>query len=314
MQRIFQDQESRMISVATLVVLYYPNYDHLEKFIKSLQFGSKKIYLIDNTPTIDIQIEKINFIRSLGDIKHIILGDNKGIAYAHNVGLNEFKKSQCDFVLIFDQDSFVDKDFIENLVIDYKKISKIESKIAAIGPAFRDTKTKKISPAIQISGLKVNRVEIVEGDSYTYSDYIISSGTLISKESLEKIGGMLDELFIDYVDVEWGLRAKNIGYKCFISNRVIMTHTIGDASKYIPILKRSVNIHSDFRKYFLLRNPIYLIFHNKDVPLNWKLIQIPKVFLYFFFVLIYVEFSPKMFIILFKALKDGILGKMYKGS
>lgn len=303
-----------MNKIAVIVVLYYPDLNHLKKFIESLDKQSDLILMIDNTPEKDINFVEIREISSSSRIKHIPLFENYGIAYAHNVGLKEFNKSDCDFVIIFDQDSFIENGFIQLLLSEYKKIEKVESKIAAIGPAFRDTKTQRISPAIQISGLKVNRVEILPSKDYTESDYIISSGTLIKRGSLNLIGNMMEELFIDYVDVEWGLRAKSYGYKCFIVNNVIMTHTIGDQSKYVPLVKRYVNIHSDFRKYFLLRNPIYLIFYGKRLPLNWKLIQIPKVLLYFLFVLIYVKADFKIFKIFFKAIKDAFLKRMYKGS
>lgn len=297
------------------MVLYYPDLCHLEEFVESLSSQCAVVYLIDNTPNNDIDYDGIKTICSgRKNVEHIVLGGNLGIAYAHNIGLKKFINSNNEYVIIFDQDSYVEKDFINRLLSQYYILRNNGYDIAAIGPAFRDTKTKLISPAIQIRGLKVNRVKIDNSKNFTESDYIISSGTLIEKKSLEIIGLMMEELFIDYVDVEWGLRAKKLGYKCFISNNVIMTHTIGDTTKYIPILKRNVNVHSDFRKYFLLRNPVYLIVHGKDLPLNWKLIQIPKVFLYFIFVLIYVKADLNMFQIFLKATKDAFLKKMYKGS
>lgn len=302
------------MKVASIIVLYYPNWEHLLKFINVLKVQTDLIFLVDNTPKEDIDMSMVLNLEADRTVEYICLGENFGIAYAHNIGLKKFQKSDCDFVIIFDQDSFVENNFVPHLLVEYKKIEKIEGEVAAIGPAFRDTKTQCISPAIQISGLKVNRVPITSDKDYTESNYIISSGTLIKRESLDIIGCMMEELFIDYVDIEWGLRAKKYGYKCFISNNVIMTHTIGDQSKYVPIVKRYVNIHSDFRKYFLLRNPIYLIVHGKDLPLNWKLIQIPKVFLYFIFVLIYVKADLNMFQIFLKATKDAFLKKMYKGG
>ncbi|MDU6157356.1 glycosyltransferase family 2 protein [Acinetobacter pittii] len=303
-----------MEKIAVIVVLYYPDLDHLNTFIKSLAKQSDLIFLIDNTPRDGIDFSKIDDICSNVKCKYIPLFDNYGIAYAHNVGIKEFKESDCNYVVIFDQDSSVQQDFIMDLFIAYKNLSHKCDKIAAIGPAFRDTKTGLISPAIRLSGLKVNRVFISNDVDYTQSDYIISSGTLISRNSINIIGDMLSELFIDYVDVEWGLRAKKLGYKCFIVNNVVMSHTIGDQSKYVPIIKRYVNIHSDFRKYFLLRNPLYLILYSKNVPLNWKLIQIPKVFLYLFFVLIYVRADFSVLKIFFKAVRDAVTKKMGKGS
>lgn len=37
---------------------------------------------------------------------------------------------------------------------------------------------------------------------------VISSGMSVKKKTLDMVGGMKDELFIDYVDTEWCMRAK----------------------------------------------------------------------------------------------------------
>ncbi|MCV5831057.1 hypothetical protein OFN28_30780, partial [Escherichia coli] len=46
-------------------------------------------------------------------------------------------------------------------------------------------------------------------------DHLIASGSLIPVDVFEKIGGMDDSLFIDYVDVEWSLRARYQGLRCY---------------------------------------------------------------------------------------------------
>jgi rhamnosyltransferase len=41
---------------------------------------------------------------------------------------------------------------------------------------------------------------------------------------LDVVGGMNDSLFIDYVDIEWCLRAKNLGYEILGCYRALMNH------------------------------------------------------------------------------------------
>ena len=72
----------------------------------------------------------------------------------------------------------------------------------------------------------------------TESDHLISSGSLIRLDVFDKVGLMLEELFIDFVDIEWGMRAKKNGYICYIANNVLMKHSIGDKSVKIPLTNR----------------------------------------------------------------------------
>ena len=46
-------------------------------------------------------------------------------------------------------------------------------------------------------------------------DYLIPSGCLIPMSVLDKMGGMRDDLFIDYVDIEWGLLASHHGFQSY---------------------------------------------------------------------------------------------------
>ena len=145
------------------------------------------------------------------------------------------------------------------------------------------------------------------------SDYIISSGSLIKTE-IFKICGLMDEqLFIDFVDIEWGLRDKKKGYYSFMACDVYMDHTIGDTSVKLPVLNKFINIHSNFRKYFIVRNAIYLIFYS-ELPINWKFIQVFKTNFYMLSILVASKERKSILKTFFKGILDGIFRKMGKGS
>lgn len=297
--------------ICSIVVLYNPDIQQLNGLLSELYKQVDHIVFVDNTPDdmknyndAAFQCEKLIYIN---------LGDNLGIAKAHNVGIKKALELSSDYFIIFDQDSSISEDLVSSLVDLSEKLKNKGEKVGAVGPAYLDIKTNIIAPAIQFKGLKVRRININEAEEYTVADYIISSGTLISSLVIKEIGLMKDELFIDYVDVEWGLRAKQLGYNCYIANQVLMRHSIGDVSIKVPFINKSVNIHSDFRKYFILRNGFFLIIHS-DLPWNWRLVQIPKTMMYFFFLLIFISSRLKLLKIFFIALRDALLKKMYKGS
>lgn len=295
-----------MNKILAIIVTYNPLIDKLKVLVSELISQNTDVIIIDN------QSDNSSKLESLTPTYISLLDQNYGIAHAQNIGIKKAFNKNYEFVIFFDQDSSIPHDMIYNMFELYQQISK-NYKIGCLGPAYIDIKTGITAPAIQIKGLKVNRVILNRENSYTEADYIISSGTLTTIKILKKVGFMNEKLFIDYVDIEWGLRIKKEGYRNFIANKVIMEHSIGDYSIKIPFSNKHINVHSDFRKYFLLRNPIYLILYS-NLPLNWKIIQISKTFIYLIFLFIFVLPRFKNIKIFFIAFKDAVLKKMYKGS
>jgi rhamnosyltransferase len=75
-------------------------------------------------------------------------------------------------------------------------------------------------------------------------------------------------MFIDYVDIEWGLRARRCGYRSYGVCAAAMTHSIGDSP--ITLLGKRYLVHSPLRHYYHFRNAAWL-YKQKYVPLQWKL-------------------------------------------
>lgn len=90
---------------------------------------------------------------------------------------------------------------------------------------------------------------------------------LVPVEVLKKVGLMRDELFIDYIDIEWCLRTASNGYSLYAIPDAKMSHTIGDERKLF--LGREVSIHSPLRRYYLARNSIYMM-RLSYVPIGYK--------------------------------------------
>ncbi len=296
---------------SAIIVLFNPDLTHFNKFIGQLEGQIDNIILVDNTPSYLRRYGNNEFLAE--NIIYVDLKDNLGIAIAHNSGIKKAIEIDSEYVIIFDQDSSIPEGFIYSLVSVDKILRAEGKKIAAVGPSYIDIKTNTMAPVIQFNGLKVNRIIPKEGELYTPADYIISSGTLIHTDIFKTIGLMMEELFIDYVDLEWGLRAKKMGYQCFVANHVVMKHSIGDRSIKVPFSNKHVNIHSDFRKYFIIRNAFFLIIYS-NLQVNWRIVQIPKTFMYFGFLCLFVSPRLNNVKIFFQAFKDALTKKMGKGS
>lgn len=295
-----------MNKVLAIIVTYNPTIDKLKILVDDLISQNTDIIIVDNQSSNSQELDGLTatYIK--------LLDQNYGIAYAQNIGIQQAVDQNYEFIIFFDQDSSISSDMIPNMLELYQNISQ-DYKIACLGPAYIDTKTGIMAPAIQIRGLKVNKINLDYKKIYTRSDHIISSGTLTRLDTLHKIGFMNDKLFIDFVDIEWGIRASNMGYSCFIANHIVMKHCIGDKSLRIPIINKYLNIHSNFRRYFILRNAIFLILYS-ELPINWKIIQAKRTLQYFLIFSIFISPRLENIRIFAVAFKDAVLKKMYKGS
>ncbi|AXY58906.1 glycosyltransferase family 2 protein [Acinetobacter sp. WCHAc010052] len=295
-----------MNKILAIIVTYNPSIDKLKVLVSELISQNTDVVIVDNKSENSVELE------SLMPTYISLLDQNYGIAYAQNIGIKQAFNCNYEYVVFFDQDSSIPRDMIYKMFELYQKISK-NYKIGCLGPAYIDIKTGITAPAIQLSFLKTKKIFLNKNKEFTKSDYIISSGTLVTTENIKEIGVMDEKLFIDFVDIEWGMRAKKKGYTCFIANEIVMKHCIGEHSIKIPILNKYFNVHSLFRRYFILRNGIYLILYS-DLPINWKILQIIRTFQYFLIFSIFITPRISNIKIFYIATKDAIFKKMYKGS
>ena len=84
---------------------------------------------------------------------------------------------------------------------------------------------------------------------------------------------MDDQLFIDFVDLEWCVRARTKGYSVLGAPALRLTHKLGDAP--VRIFRRAYPGHSALRHYYIFRNAIALI-KRGYMPWSWKSTELIK--------------------------------------
>lgn len=269
--------------VAAIVVLYHPDWAILRPLLNRLAGQADCILMIDNTPPgdhleLNISIAQFEF----GEVHYRALGDNLGIAYAQNVGIKIAEQFSCDHVFLLDQDSEISNTIIQDLIEAERGLINGGQNPAVVGPAFVDRKTGQLAQIIRHGYFFVKRLNILDQDvAPMWADYLISSGSLIRMEVLKVTGGMRNNLFIDWVDIEWGLRAASMGFISYVIPTVRMRHDIGDA--VVRFMGRNINIHDDLRNYYIVRNACHLLL-DPQVKLSWKVsicLKVPSwIFLY----------------------------------
>jgi rhamnosyltransferase len=89
---------------------------------------------------------------------------------------------------------------------------------------------------------------------------VITSGSLLSLSTLDRIGGFRDDFFIDYVDSEFCFRARALGYRVAMTRKPLMSHAIGASTHHALLgVRKWTSNHSADRRYYMARNDTIML-------------------------------------------------------
>jgi rhamnosyltransferase len=204
-------------------------------------------------------------------IVYIGNGANLGIATAINQGVDHLITAQYKFALLFDQDSEPSFELIGALPALLAREA-ARRPVALIGPAYEDARLGGVAPFVRFAYLRLQRVRPV-GATPIDVDFLISSGSCINLDVWRHVGPMDDALFIDFVDLEWCVRAKSRGYAVLGAPALRLAHELG--GEPVKVFGRRYPSHSPLRHYYLFRNAVALI-GRSYVPWTWKSTELVK--------------------------------------
>lgn len=159
-------------------------------------------------------------------------GYNGGFAFGNNVAIKyALAKGDVDYVLLLNNDTLVEKDFLNKLV----EVSQADKKIGITGCKiyYYDNPSK-----IWFNGGKFNEwtgraVHIQKEVSKEASEcnFITGCCMLIKREVLEKVG-LLDESYFMYVeDLDYSYKAIKSGYKLIVDHNSNIWHKVGASNE-----------------------------------------------------------------------------------
>lgn len=290
--------------IGACIITYNPNLSVLKNGIESLIFQVEKLIITDNGSK---EIEEIQDVcAKYSNVQFIPLGENKGIAAATNIALQEFIRQQYDFVLTSDQDSLYPTDYVKNFQKNKEKLN--DDNIAIYTPVFFDENENNYASIIVKSKFYVKNVQAV--DDFTDVFQAIASGMIINLKSLQTIGMMDEDLFIDWVDLEFCWRVNFYKKRVVCCKNMTIHHKLGD--KAVDIGYRRVSLRSWIRNYYITRNAFYLATHTRYLKKISKIILFFKSFRYIVGFTVLCENHKKNFSYTVKGMHDGIHGKLGK--
>lgn len=294
-------------NVIGIVVTYNPPND-CQALLSNLASQCDALVVVDNGSC--GAVETLRAACEAIGAELISLPTNVGIAAAQNIGIRYAKAHGATHVLLSDHDSSPTPGMVAKLLEAIRE----DQRIAAVGPLVaeeREGADELVYMPRKWTPKRATHAELQEPRLDTA--FLIASGCLINLSALSSIGPMREALFIDHVDLEWGVRARNLGYRLVAVPEVRLVHTLGDKAVQLPGRAQPVHVHAPFRNYYIVRNSIWLIKQNALMPWRWRV-------RYAYWVTKYVAFNgllvrdrqPERRRMLRQGLADGLRGRMGK--
>lgn len=244
-----------------LVILYHPSGEQLAR-LAALRDACEALVVIDNTPYAEAAHNAARAAAQRDGYTLIQNGNRGGIAGAYNVGLAHLfaLEDRIDAVALFDQDSVVPDAYFPAMRAFAKRLA---GRPFIAGPRIFDENNGRFLPALATNGIGVRRLEFDISEAATAQPvrcaFLISSGSLVSREAYAALGRFDEALFIDHVDTEYCFRALAHNVPLYLVPALVLRHRIGKkARRRIGSLDIPTMNHPWTRRYYSARNAMQI--------------------------------------------------------
>ncbi|HPA25744.1 MAG TPA: glycosyltransferase family 2 protein [bacterium] len=241
-----------------IIILTWNGEKYLSKLFKSLQnlnYSQKKIkYIVIDSGSVDNSVKILEDLK-LDNLKIFKLHENLGFAKGNNIGIKYALDNQADYVVLLNQDTYVEPDFLVELIT----VAESAENIGIVQPTIlyyaKPEEINSLGNQLHFLGygwcefnhkLRKNiDLEIKNKQEITYAS---GAAVLYKTKMLQKIG-TFDEIYFSYhEDSDICLRAKLQGFKTVLATKAICYHDY-----HFPTVKNK-------KRYFWMeKNRLYLI-------------------------------------------------------
>jgi rhamnosyltransferase len=206
--------------------------------------------------------------RSYPESTILNLPENIGVGGGFAAGLAYAAEKNYDWIWLFDQDSIPRQDTLEMLLERMRRLGEEAETVAIFAPTCVNPETGARYPGlIWKNGLRAPDADTLS-QPWSFVDTVISSGSLLRREAVERVGSPRQDFFMDFVDHEYCLRLRRDGFRIVVVGNSILDHAIGSPRR-VNILgwSRPFTEHVPWREYYMTRNEVFTIW--KYYP-DWK--------------------------------------------
>jgi rhamnosyltransferase len=227
-------------SVCAVVITYHPT-DRMIENLSSIVMHVKGMIVVDNGSS-PSELDALRAMSRRYGITLIENGRNVGQAEALNQGVRRALQDGFDWVILFDQDSRLTPNFVEEMFAAWERHPQ-RGQVGSIHPRYIDPVTGRESFILRAK----------DGGPFKS----ITSGALMPAWIFDKIGFFASEYFIDEVDSEYCLRIRAAGYLVADSNQAVLLHNSGQPRPCsIMGFTFRPTYHSAIRRYYMSRNRV----------------------------------------------------------
>lgn len=248
--------------IVSIIIVNWNGRNWLKKCLDSLRAQTCKdfeIILVDNSSTDD----SVGFVRDNYPEVAISHSENRGFGYSCNLGA---KKAKGKFLMFFNEDMYVDKDFVERYLEEYERIEDKDN-IGTIGCAVADYDRSKVISE-EAYGFSI---DLMAAPVFNFDKAKIFHNTgcplFILKDLFLKIGGFCENIFLYGEDIDICWRLSLYGYQHYFFQDIYIYHNCAAGSfteKKLHLYMRG-EINGIFNNYSILFLPIgfayFLIFY-----------------------------------------------------
>lgn len=243
--------------------------------IKSSGFNTTVI-VIDNASEEDFSLAT-DFLKNI-PVVFIKNKKNLGFAQGHNIGIEYALAHGADYVIILNNDTLLDENFVDSLV----RMAEKDSKIGAIGPKIyfakgfeyhkKRYKQADLGKIFWYAGGEmdwknvighhrgVDEVDMGQYDQDCETEYVSGCCMFLTRSALEKTSGFDKKYFLYYEDNDLCQRLKKMGFKIMYEPKSVIWHkNAGSAG----------GSGSRLQDYYITRNR--MLFGMKFAPLRSKI-------------------------------------------
>ncbi|MCA9962369.1 MAG: glycosyltransferase family 2 protein, partial [Anaerolineales bacterium] len=211
--------------------------------------------VVDNGSTDD----SVSQLRAVfPDLDIIETKQNLGFAGGNNVGIEYALTQGADYVLLLNNDTVVDADFLRPLL----QVLTQDTTTAAVNPKIYFLHDEKRLWAAggrarlwqAYSGNRGRgQMDVGQFDQVDTVDFGTGCCLLLRRAALEQVGLLNAAYFAYYEDLDWSYRARQLGYKIKYAPESKIWHAVGAASKN-EVGRQSAYVH-----YLAARNQLWIL-------------------------------------------------------
>ncbi len=267
-----------------IVTLNYKGHKDTIELLESLtkikrDSFSLNTVVVDNFPedSFEVNVEKYSSIK----LKVIYNNKNLGFSGGNNVGIKYALENGADYVLLINNDTYVDPDFVSELL----KVAENDKEAGIVVPKIyfakgfeyhKKYKENELGKVIWYAGGNMDWANIIgyhrgvdEVDDGQFNKIVetqIASGCclMLKRELLEKIIGYADKYFLYYEDADLSIRTIKKGYKILFVPKSIIWHKNAQSSG---------GSGSGLQDYYISRNRMIFGFEYASLRAKFALIR-----------------------------------------